>query len=162
LVTARLTVTGNKAVLRRLHRLSQRTSLKNVAPAMHRQFKKDEALAFGTKGLSTYDGAWKRLAESTLAAKRQRRQPLDILIATGRLKRSLTARSSDSVYDVSADRLEFGSRVPYAKYHHSLRPRKMRNGKPILPRRRPISLTEKQKDQYRLIFRRYVLTGRRA
>jgi phage gpG-like protein len=72
-----------------------------------------------------------------------------ILVRTGRLFRSLTANTDDTIADIQPDHLTFGTRVPYALYHQ-LGTRKM-------PARPPIKLSKPIQTQLLTILRNYLI-----
>lgn len=75
------------------------------------------------------DGTWKLLAKSTIASKRGKTAwPERILYLTGALYSSLTPGAAGNVMDTARDRITYGTRVRYAKYHQK--------GGGRLPRRR--------------------------
>jgi phage gpG-like protein len=72
-----------------------------------------------------------------------------ILVRTGRLFRSLTTNTDDTIADIQPDHLTFGTRVPYALYHQ-LGTRKM-------PARPPIKLSKPIQTQLLTILRNYLI-----
>ncbi len=91
---------------------------------------------------------WPPLADST----RERKQDPRILRATGALYRSLTAASaSDQIDERRPDRLEFGTAVPYARFHEY--------GTRNMPRRVLIDLRPPERDEIRGVLERYIAKG---
>ena len=72
-----------------------------------------------------------------------------ILVRTGRLFRSLTTNTDDTIADIQPDHFTFGTRVPYALYHQ-LGTRKM-------PARPPIKLSKPIQTQLLTILRNYLI-----
>lgn len=98
--------------------------------AMADDFLEIEARQFASEGGNS--GGWAPLAPSTV---RRRGSAHPILFQTGRLQQSLTsAGARDSVRRVTADSLEVGTSVPYARFHQQ--------GTARMPRRRPVEFTE--------------------
>jgi len=64
-------------------------------------------------------GGWKPLAPATIARKRKMGYPLDILIQTKTLMRSLTTKTSYTVEDIRPREMTIGSSVPYGQYHQT-------------------------------------------
>lgn len=63
-------------------------------------------------------GTWPALAESTRAKKEALGQPADPLVATQKLRRSLTVkRGTGAIRSVSKTRMRFGTKVYYAVFH---------------------------------------------
>lgn len=96
---------------------------------------------FQTEGAYTGE-KWPELALSTQRDRLRHGYPAKhpILVRTHRLIDSLTRSADpDHVEEPSADSLRFGTRVPYAVYHQSSRPRHK------IPFRPPVGLTEADK-----------------
>jgi phage gpG-like protein len=96
---------------------------------------------FDTEGAHTGE-KWPELAISTQRDRARHGFPPKhpILQRTHRLMDSLTrAVDPDHIEEPSADSLRFGTRVPYAVYHQSSRPRHK------IPFRPPVGLTEADK-----------------
>jgi hypothetical protein len=99
-------------------------------------------------------GGWKPLKPATIREKARRGEDPRILHRTRRLVMSLTERgSSDQIFEVSADGLVFGSRLPYAGAHQNPRP-----GNP-LPQRRPVEFTETDRRDIVKTLQRWIMTG---
>lgn len=141
---------GEEAVARELMGIDARGL--DVRPAMddvldtlrtsaRRQF--DSQGVYGSAG-------WAPLAASTLA--RKQREGLDprILHETHRLRDSLTERGNPEELAISRrDGADFGSLVPYARYHQG--------GTEHMPRRRPVQLPELDRRQAIRIIQRFVV-----
>lgn len=98
--------------------------------AMADDFLDIDAAQFASEGGRS--GGWAPLAPSTV---RSRGSAHPILFESGRLQQSLTTRSStDAVRRITADSLEVGTTVPWARYHQT--------GTARMPRRRPVEFTE--------------------
>ncbi|WP_040601259.1 phage virion morphogenesis protein [Patulibacter medicamentivorans] len=97
-------------------------------------------------------GGWAPLAPATLAAKRAKGLPPDVLQATGRMLDSLTnQRSPDHVERVHGDLLEWGTAVPYAFLHQ--------RGTSKMPRRRPVEPPESVRREIVQAIQRRVLAN---
>lgn len=70
---------------------------------------------FGTDG-ARWGQPWAPLKETTLAGKRRRGQPPDILVAVSELRRSLTIRPLD-IERLQPSTMVLGTRVPHAQFH---------------------------------------------
>ncbi len=94
-----------------------------------------EALLFAQAGGFAGIAPWAPLSPRTLARKRGR--STRILVASGKLERSLTVpgASGSHVRMIGPATLAFGTRVPYAEYHQ-LGTRSM-PARPVLPRAWP-------------------------
>jgi phage gpG-like protein len=88
-----------------------------------------ERARFGTAGF----GEWPPLAWSTLKEKVRLGFPLDPLIRTGDLERSLTDR--EQAMRILPQRMTWGTDIPYAKYHQGFR---NDAGEPTDPGRPPV------------------------
>lgn len=94
---------------------------------------------------------WAPLAPSTILRKLSRGQPLTILEATGRLRRSLTGEHDPGhVEIVGPQQLVFGTQVPYAHFHQT--------GTSQMPRRRPVELRETDRRQVVRILQRHLVS----
>lgn len=114
------------------------SDLTSVWEAVKQEFWQIEKEQFDSQGASGAGGKWQSLADSTRAQKIRKYGRFEpILVASGRLKKSLTGQTSDTVLNVTKNSLEVGSRLPYSKYHQ-------RGGK-RLPQRKPISFSDRQK-----------------
>lgn len=85
--------------------------LRDVQPFLRdveRILQRSHARQFATKGRE-FGSAW---------APRKDSLPHPLMDKTGRLKRSLSTRNADSVRTIRVDRIVYGTRVPYAKYHN--------------------------------------------
>ncbi len=91
---------------------------------------------FGSEGASGKSGKWKPLTPKYKAIKDMKFGPLPILQRTGKMYRSMTGQSPDSVVEESAQEMSIGTKVSYAAYHQ--------RGSGRLPKREVISLTEAQ------------------
>jgi len=81
---------------------------------------------------------WRKLADSTKEAKKRKGQPRTKLVASGRLRDSLTKPGhKDMIFDVNHERALYGTRVFYAQFHDKPRDNE--------PRRRLIRLTKQSR-----------------
>lgn len=145
---------GDKLVARELTRFSVRGA--DASPAFEviaDQFMRSEKHRFSTKG----NGTWQALAASTRARKAASRNPTirananRILIATGRLRRSLTVRHDpDQELIVTPGFMVFGTKVAYAGWHQ--------NGRGV-PTRKPLGFTETGKRDALRTLQRFIVTG---
>lgn len=101
------------------------------------EFRKVEAEQFGSEGSAGASGKWQSLkpAYATVKARHYGNKP--ILERTGRLMRSLTSKTGDSVEIQAQQELTLGTRVPYAGYHQS--------GTGRMARRKVFDPTDEQK-----------------
>lgn len=97
-----------------------------------------EQFAFEGKGTT---GQWRQLSPKYAQWKELKFPGSTILSRTGRLVKSLTRRSGDSIIIGKPDLLIFGTSVPYAIYHQSRRARKK------LPRRPIFDFSEDDKNR---------------
>lgn len=148
---------GEQIVSRELLRFGQRAvdareSLEDVATIMReateRQFESQGAYA---------SGGWPALAASTVRRKANEGLDPRILHATGLLRESLTRKfGRGHIERVTSNALHFGTRVPYAIYHQSSRPRTK------IPYRPPVGLTEGDKRRIVRTLQRSIVKGTRA
>jgi hypothetical protein len=149
-----LDVDGDRLVVSHLLGVEQRTL--HPRPAFARigeQMLLSERHLFDSEGASS-GRHWRRDEPETLAAKE--RQGLDprVMHATRRLRRSLTQRGNPDQIRKSTDRgIEFGTRVPYAKYHTDTgdeRPRIIRA---------PVAFDTLQRRQFERTLQRWIMQG---
>lgn len=120
-------------------------------PDVIAEFHRVSVRQFATQGGAGRHGSWAPLNARYAQAKFRRwgRQP--ILVASGRMRRSLTGRTGDSIIESSnPSRLALGTRVPYARHHQNVRS--------SLPTRRVIDFTDRQNLTFAKLFHRYVNT----
>lgn len=134
-----ISIEGQQEAIFALQRFSHAAS--DVRPALAEidaDIRQMFQLQFASEG-QYRSGGWKPLAASTIRKrlKADPKDPLGILIRTTRLYRGATATGSvrDKVRQISRGELVSGTRVPYAIYHHSKKPRRK------LPRRPLIEVT---------------------
>lgn len=98
----------------------------------HRMLMGFEKELWASKGGSGAHGSWRPRKDPS--------RPGSLMSVTGRLKRSLTVPyHPNQIFEVSGDKIKFGTNVPYAQFHQQ--------GGARLPQRRVIDLTEEQIDQ---------------
>lgn len=146
------TVEGEVQVSRMLSRTTEKISnlrpfLDNVAvfleATMEEQFDTEGSRSGGWVALSP------RYAEDKLA--RWGSQP--ILVASGGMRRSLIGASGASIRrQLGGDTLEFGTSVPYAKYHQT--------GTSRMPMRKILDLTSDDRRTVMKMLQRHLFTGR--
>jgi phage gpG-like protein len=146
---------GESQLSREILRVSEHAE--NMVPAFNAVrdlFYKLEKEQFESGGKYSPGGAWAPLAQGTIDAKVRAGLPPDILVATGRLKASLTTSGdADAKYETTADSMTIGSNVPYGMFHQSTQPRTR------LPRRPPVSIPEQNKKEWLKVLQRYLITG---
>lgn len=150
-----ISVLGDKIVERELLRFSSRAV--DLSPAFETiadEMQHWEADQFSSEG-AFLGTPWEPLAASTVRSKAARGLPLDILVATGELRDSLTGAGSNAVRDIGPNEMTFGTRVPYAVYHHSREPRSR------LPRRPLIAVDELRRRWIVRELQRYIVEGDR-
>jgi len=94
-------------------------------------------------------GGWKPLATSTLRQKASKGYPSTILVATGRMKRSLTGKTRDTIEEIKPLSILMGTKAGYARYHQK--------GTRYMPARPVIELTEGDKTRWTKIIHRYMV-----
>jgi phage gpG-like protein len=93
---------------------------------------------FETEGGAGKSGKWQALSSKYKPVKQKRWGDVGILQASGKLYKSLTSESSDSIVEKRPQELIIGTSLPYARAQHAgYSPRN-------LPARPIISLTEEQ------------------
>lgn len=145
---------GDKLVARELTRFSAHAA--DASPAFRvigDQFMRQEKRRFQTKG----NGTWPDIADSTKARKASSRNATvrananKILIATERLKKSLTVKGApDQVLITEPSFMVFGTSVEYAQFHQ--------NAKGV-PMRKPLGFTETGKRDALRTLQRFIVTG---
>lgn len=142
---------GEEAVARTLTRLEGRLiDVAGAEPNLAAEMRSQTQAQFDSEGAAG-SGGWAPLAESTIASKRSRGLDMRILHATGALRRSLTIMGArDSVTRTVGDVFEFGTTVPYAKWHQ--------HGTSRMPRRRPVQLPERGRRQVVRILQQHVMS----
>lgn len=101
---------------------------------------------FSTEGGAGASGKWAPLSPAYAEIKSQRFGDQPILQATGRLYRSLSGKTTDTIAHYDKQAAEYGSSVPYGEYHQT--------GTSRMPRRPPIDLSDDQKRTVGLAIRR--------
>jgi phage gpG-like protein len=119
--------------------------------AVRERFLKLEQEQFDSGG--KYSGGWKPLNPAYVQAKERHGLEPNILVATGRLKKSLTQAGGDSVFETTRDSALFGSNVPYGVFHQSRQPRRH------LPRRPPVEIPKHEKVEWIKILQHYLIRG---
>lgn len=149
-----LSIDGDVQLNRELLRVGENAS--NLEPAFEvisKLWIGETKLQFATQGAHA-SGGWTPLKASTILEKRRKHLRPEILQATKRLMFSLTYKgSSDMVLNITADQLEFGSKVPYVGAHQNPRPGSR------LPQRRPVEFTETARRNTVKVLQRWIFTG---
>lgn len=144
---------GETQLSRELLRYSDRAD--DVSPyfkAAAVYFRQAEARQFSTSG-SAGGKRWSPLAASTVRRKARLKQDPRILRATMNLFKSLTQpEHPDHIEQITPDSLFVGSRDPKGRFHQ-------KGNEPIMPQRRPVSLTEFQRRAMVLGLQRYLVNG---
>lgn len=120
-------------------------------PKVTEEFHRLESRHFSSQGASGRHGAWAALNPRYAERKRRTWGRRPIMVASGRLRGSLTSRTGFSIVDDSSPvRLGLGTMVPYAKHHQ--------NVNSSMPTRRVIDFTDRQNLDFAKLFHRYVNT----
>jgi phage gpG-like protein len=156
MLNVHLEISGEVQFSRSFTRFAEQlTDLRDLWPGVVTDLRESIEEQFDSEGGAGKSGAWPSLSKSYAAWKSRKFPGKPILQRTGRLVKSLTGNSPDTIVDPKPDSLEFGTRVPYAKYHQ--------RGAGKLPRRRLIDLNERQKARLmKTIQRRLLQAGRDA
>lgn len=137
-VRIKLSVDNKAEFDRTFIRFDERISdLRPIWPDVRDEFWSIEKEQFASEGRAGGSGPWKPLTKKYAERKIKRYGAKPILVASGRLKASLTGQTADTVYEPSEKEVAIGTRVPYAGYHY--------RGAGKLPERKPISFSESQK-----------------
>lgn len=147
------TAFGDKQIDRRLMRLGERViDPRPIYRFMMAAFYDWEKELFNTEGESGGE-RWAPLADSTLRDKAKHGKPLSILQEDRYLYRSLTSpRARGSYARFSRYGMEVGSSLKYAAIHYHGSP------KTNLPRRRPVMLTQPQRQEWVKMMQRWIMT----
>lgn len=137
-------IEGEKQLSRRLRGITAdiknlEKPFKDSATMLRRTF---EGEVFESRG-GAIDERWAPLSPVTIARKSMRGQPLDPLIATGKMRKSFYTV-------VSSDQAVIGNSADYFKYHQSNRPRRK------LPRRVMMKLGNRQRADVVRVFQTYL------
>lgn len=124
--------------------------VKDFRPAfelIYAEFLETESKQFGAEGSFEGNSKWAPLSEDYETWKSRHFPGKPILELHGNLKRSLTERSAPgAVYRASDKDLEMGTSINYAIYHQ--------RGTRKMPARKPIELSEAQKQRWVQIMRK--------
>lgn len=132
------TVEGKTILNRSFSRLGERLSdLRPIWDKVQRTFWDIEASQFKSEGAKGASGKWKPLSRPYAKRKAQRYGSQPILRATGRMEKSLTGKTSDTVLIKEAQSFGIGTSLDYAPFHQ-------RGGK-NLPKRPVIDFSEGSK-----------------
>jgi phage gpG-like protein len=104
-----------KALRDVLERLEGQTDLRPHRETLARAFHDAEAEQFRTEGGLT--GGWRPLFGRYRAWKEAHYPGLPILVLSRRLRESLVGNTADSIFQVNAKSVRFGTKVPYAGKH---------------------------------------------
>jgi phage gpG-like protein len=91
---------------------------------------------FKTEGAAGKSGKWKKLSSPYAEIKAERWGDQPILQASGRMMKSLTGHTEDTVAKFEPQEATFGTSVEYAEYHQT--------GTPRMPARRIVDLSPEQ------------------
>lgn len=141
---------GDQVVARKLLAIADRAV--DVEPAMRSisdQIMLSERKQFDSQG-GYGSGGWEPLAPSTVRTKARRGLDPRILRATGDLAESLTNRGGANLSIPRHDGLDFGSTVPYARFHQQ------GNGVPV---RKPAQFPERDRRAWAKTLQRFVIEG---
>ena len=94
---------------------------------------------FKSEGAAGSGGKWKKLSRGYAKQKEKTHPGMPILQRTGRLMKSLTGKTGDTILIKDKDEFAFGTSVEYAGDHQ--------RGKGILPQRAVIDFSESQKTE---------------
>lgn len=151
MIALKVRATGMKELEVRISRISG--AARNLAPAwptVVTALRSVEAQVFASEGGFSRGGRWKPLSRRYALRKARLRPGAKILEYSGRLRGSLTGSSSDSIYRPGPRSLEYGTSVPYARYHQE--------GGGFLPRRSFLDLTDRQASTIGAILHRYIVS----
>lgn len=147
-----LDIAGDKQVERELLRVAG--DVGDVSPALNRivdLWIDETGQQFDTQGFHG-SGGWAPLTPGYAAEKAKRFPGRGILHRTFALQQSLTDRGDPNmIVQIGRDELAWGTKVPYATFHQL--------GTRRMPRRRPVELTERARQQTVRILQRFIITG---
>lgn len=149
-VTLTFTFYGDVQLSRTLDRFAENVDDARPAwEAIADRFAHVERRQFRSEGRAS-SGGWAPLSPRYGAWKARHYPGRPILERDGDLVRSLTRRPF-GVEVILPDRMVIGSAVPYGQHHQ--------RGGPNLPRRRPIELTEAERQVWVKVLQRFIVTG---
>ena len=143
---------GEAQVDRTLEGLTERALDARPAWAViMRRLARAEGTQFRTEGAYA-SGGWAPLSPAYAARKARAYPGKPILERTGRLVRSLTSPTApDAIRRSEPHLMEFGTSVPYGRYHQT--------GTRFMPRRRPVELPETERVEVVKVLQRFIVTG---
>ncbi len=104
-----------------LSKMGNDTTLKNSLDIIGNSYRKEVDMIFDRKQVRDPSFRWKPLAQSTKIAKEKKYKNKGILVATGRLKKSMTKKGhKDNISKVKNLSATFGSRTPYGIFHDEI------------------------------------------
>lgn len=141
---------GDVQLSREIARIAERP--KDARPVW--QFLADRFAVYERGQFSSHgrygSGGWAPLSPGYAAWKHKHYPGKPILVRTGTLKASLTARPF-GVDVIENAFMAVGSDVSYGRYHQQ--------GTPHMPRRRPVELSEAERRRWIRTLQRYLITG---
>lgn len=133
-----LEIDGKAQFDRTFHRMGrQLRDLSNIWPDMRDEVWRIEDEQFDSEGAAGQSGRWKPLSERYRARKAKKYGRRGILVRTGRLKRAMTGKTADTVYQTSPSEMVLGTNLRYALFHQ--------RGSGKLPKREIYSFSDTQK-----------------
>jgi phage gpG-like protein len=111
--------------------------LRPVWDEVERAFYKIEEEQFASEGAKGRSGKWKELSSPYKEIKAKTHPGMPILQRSGKLQRSLTGNTSDSVLRKEKQEFAIGTKLFYAPFHME--------GTKNMPAREPISLSDTQR-----------------
>ena len=135
-------VEGQRELIRGFNQLAEefrdfRPVWKDIKPILFDIEKK----LFDSEGGSGKSGKWKSLTKPYSEIKQKRFGNKKILEASGKLRKSLTSDTSDTIFETSKDELIFGSKLPEFRGHFK------GNSKTNLPVRKPVDISDRDKER---------------
>jgi phage gpG-like protein len=144
---------GAQIIDRTLNALEERiTDVSPAWPAVLAVFQQIARATFENEGASNAGGSWPQLAPATVADRRRTgfSPTHPILERTGRLMRSVTQETGDTILVQAPQYFAIGSAVPYVAFHQSTAPRRK------LPRRAVVDLTTDDRHELLRPIRQYI------
>ena len=132
-------VAGEQQILRGFSRFAGAFSdLRPAWDAILPLYRDAEQAQFSGTGIGPA-GTWKPLSARYQARKSRLWPGQPIMVASGRLRASLTGKTGDTIEEIAKMDFRFGTKVPYAIFHQS------RSGRSRLPRRPVIDIPDNVK-----------------
>jgi len=148
-----LVVEGDVQLLRSFRKFADNVkdlseAFREIAQDFHQTVERKQFESEGAYG----SGGWAPLSEEYASWKAKNFPGRPLMVLSGDLKESLMGENPWAIEDIQPLQLRLGTKIKYAVYHQSLKPRKTK-----LPRRPLIDLTEADKKRFTRIVHKHLI-----